>query len=224
MPKQIKTLIIDTHRFFSETCVEKLNHHQLLNDYAFKIYTAYDCSTAYKIANKCSQNGGLDLVIMDNYIPSCEKSDLKSSEGLGLEIRSLFPNLKLLITASQNIKSDIHKILNRLEPHGFLLKQDIGCFDFITSVKKTLSGTTTYSKTITEYAISKISQSVRLDDIDIKILIEISNGTKHINLPKYIPLSKSGIEKRKRILKQKFGIPEGTDRELILAAKEKNYI
>ncbi|MFI0431386.1 hypothetical protein [Mariniflexile sp. HMF6888] len=43
-------------------------------------------------------------------------------------------------------------------------------------------------------------------------------------LVELIPLTKSGIEKRRRILRDVFNIKTDSDRELILAAKEKDFI
>ena len=63
-----------------------------------------------------------------------------------------------------------------------------------------------------------------LDDIDRRILYELSIGTKTKDLPALVPLSLTGIEKRKRLLKQIFDIDSTDDRELILAAKEKGFI
>ena len=70
----------------------------------------------------------------------------------------------------------------------------------------------------------KNTSNFHLDNINIQILNEISNGTRAKDLPKYIPLSKSGIEKRVRFMKQYFNIVDNENRTLILTAKKMGYI
>ena len=43
-------------------------------------------------------------------------------------------------------------------------------------------------------------------------------------MPKVVPLSMAGIEKRKRILKQKFDVEDQGDKALILKAREMGFI
>ena len=52
----------------------------------------------------------------------------------------------------------------------------------------------------------------------------MSIGTKMKDLPKIIPMSMAGLEKRKKHLKEIFEILNNDDRELILKAKEKGFI
>jgi hypothetical protein len=63
-----------------------------------------------------------------------------------------------------------------------------------------------------------------LDNYDRKILYELSIGTRIKDLPKLIPLSIAGIEKRKRNLKRMFNVKKMDDRELLISAKEKGFI
>lgn len=63
-----------------------------------------------------------------------------------------------------------------------------------------------------------------LDNYDRKILYELSIGTRMKDLPKLIPLSIAGIEKRKRNLKRMFNVKKMDDRELLISAKEKEFI
>ena len=62
------------------------------------------------------------------------------------------------------------------------------------------------------------------DNIDRKILYELSIGTRMKDLPDIIPLSIAGIEKRKRHLKQIFNINSPNDKELLKIAKEKGFV
>ncbi|MFL0202592.1 hypothetical protein [Tenacibaculum maritimum] len=63
-----------------------------------------------------------------------------------------------------------------------------------------------------------------IDDLDRKILYELSIGTKMKNLPGVVPLSITAIERRKREIKKMFSISSLDDRDLILTAREKGFI
>jgi hypothetical protein len=63
-----------------------------------------------------------------------------------------------------------------------------------------------------------------LDDLDIQLLVELANGAKMKELEQLLPLTKSGIDKRRRLLKEKLNLQSNSDRDLVLKAKEKGFI
>lgn len=66
-------------------------------------------------------------------------------------------------------------------------------------------------------------KNINWDNYDNEILILISQGVKTINLPNYIPLSMSAIEKRKANIKDQLLKGKGSDKDLVSKAK-KNWI
>ncbi len=71
---------------------------------------------------------------------------------------------------------------------------------------------------------NEIANEYTLDDIDRKILYELSIGNKMKKLPEVIPLSFAGIQKRKRQIAKIFGVDSHDDRELILTARNKGFL
>ena len=65
---------------------------------------------------------------------------------------------------------------------------------------------------------------IKIDKIDRQILYELSIGTRMKDLPKIVPLSIAGIEKRKRILKEVFDVEDQGDKALIMKARELGFI
>jgi hypothetical protein len=63
-----------------------------------------------------------------------------------------------------------------------------------------------------------------LDVFDKQILFHLSKGVKTKDLPTYIPLSLSAIEKRKLNIREILEVPGGTDVDLIREAKNKGVI
>ena len=70
----------------------------------------------------------------------------------------------------------------------------------------------------------EISKDVHIDEIDRKLLYELSIGTKMVELPAILLLSKAGVEKRKRNLKVLLEVDDLSDRELILNAKQRGFL
>ncbi|WP_105474275.1 hypothetical protein [Jejuia pallidilutea] len=81
-----------------------------------------------------------------------------------------------------------------------------------------------YSSRILSLIRQHISNDFLLDAIDRVLLYEISKGTKTKDLPNFVNLSKSGIERRKRHLKEVFDIDGKGDKKLIEIAKAKGYV
>ena len=65
---------------------------------------------------------------------------------------------------------------------------------------------------------------LNVDKIDRQIFYELSLGTRTKDLPEVVPLSIAGVEKRKRLLKEKFDVEEQGDKALIIKAREMGFI
>lgn len=71
---------------------------------------------------------------------------------------------------------------------------------------------------------NQLSKKYILDKIDRQLLFELSNGAKTKELKEVLFLSIAGIERRKRKLKELFGVKKKSDRELVRVAKNKGFI
>ena len=70
----------------------------------------------------------------------------------------------------------------------------------------------------------QVSNDFMVDNIDRKMLYELSIGTKMNELPQAIPLSIAALERRKRLLRDMFNVIGKGDRDLLIAAREKGFI
>ena len=66
--------------------------------------------------------------------------------------------------------------------------------------------------------------NIELDAFDKQILFHLSKGVKTKDLPQYIPLSLSAIEKRKLNIREILEVIGGSDIDLINEAKTKGVI
>ncbi|MCB0743957.1 MAG: response regulator transcription factor [Ignavibacteriae bacterium] len=220
MRKTHSILIIDDHPVIVEGYSNALKFG--LDSEKVSIDSAHNCETAIE---KLESNGqSYSLVILDISLPSFDIMKMNSGEDLGIWIRDKYPEIKILVITSHYDALRLNSISYNISPEGFLLKSEIDTSDLISAVKSISKGKVELGRRVSELLLQKAKSQIKIDNLSLKILTELSNGTRTKDLPKYIPLSKSGIEKRKRILKSYFNNETDTDRELIINAKKQGYL
>jgi DNA-binding NarL/FixJ family response regulator len=218
-------LIIDDHPLVIDAFTRAFNFvSQKSNHKDFIIDKAQDCSIAYHKIQQNSFSQKLDFVILDIGLPPAPNLKIQSGEDLGILIRKILPNTKILVCTSYTDSNRLQHILRAFDPIGFVNKQDIDFFGFVSAIEDVLSNKTHYSQTIINMVKQKSISNIALDSFDILILKELSNGSKMRDLIEVIPLTKSAIDKRKRLLKRKLQIKSNSDRDLVILAKSKGFI
>ena len=224
--KHYKALIIDDHPLISEaykSAFQKITKDD--STLTFDIDVAHNCDTAYELINQYAENSkSIDVVFLDISLPPSQDGKILSGEDLGLKINQLIPGSKIIVSTTFNDNYRVHSIFKNINPDGFLIKNDITPKELITAIKALLSNAPYYSKTVMKMLRNQVSNDLLLDDIDRKILYELSVGTKMKELPSIVLLSINAIEKRKRHLKHVFDVNSTDDRALINSAKEKGFI
>jgi DNA-binding NarL/FixJ family response regulator len=224
--KKYSVLIIDDHPLISEAYKTAFNFYSNENkEITFSIETAEDCDTGFQLINDYSKkNKDLHIVFLDIKLPPSKDGKIVSGEDLGLRINKLLPNTKVIISTTFNDNYRIHSIFKSLNPDGFLIKNDITPQELIDTIDIVLNDPPYYSKTVVKLLRKQVANDFILDNIDRKLLYELSLGTRMKDLPSILPLSIAGIEKRKRHLQEIFNIKGGGDKELLFVAKEKGFI
>ena len=224
--KSYTILIIDDHPLITEaykSAIELVSKKQ--DAISFKVITTKDCDSAYEVINNHSKlQKKIDLIFLDIRLPPSKDKKILSGEDLGLKINALLPDSKIIVSTTLNDNYRVHSIFRSINPDGFLIKNDITPKELVSSIETVMVDPPYYSKTVLQLLRKEVSNDLLLDKIDRRILYELSIGAKMKELPKIIPLSLAGIEKRKRRLKQIFNIDSVDDRELLLKAKEQGFI
>ena len=216
-------LIIEDHPLIIEAYKNALLQISSKNDKLnFKIDIANDCDTAYYKIKEETIKLNTDVVFLDIKLPASKDGKIISGEDLGIKIRNLLPNVKIIVATTHNDNYRIHNIFKSINPDGFLIKNDLTPEELVLAIEKTINDSCYYSKTVIKLMRKQTSSNFLLDEIDRKILFEISRGSKMSELPKVIPLSIAAIEKRKRVLKEIFNAKN--DRDLIRIGEEKGFI
>jgi DNA-binding NarL/FixJ family response regulator len=187
--------------------------------------TAFDCEQAYNtINNNHLVDNTIDFAFIDVSLPPYEEKKMFSGSDIALLIRKLFPQCKIIIISMHKEPLWVNQIYKSVNPEGFIAKSDINykCFpEIFQSIEKNevyLSQSIKLSQKI------MIQKNINWDDNDSKILQLIAQGIKTINLPDFIPLSLSSIEKRKANIKKQLILNSGSDKELIDIAKKLGFI
>lgn len=219
------TLLIDDHPIIRNAYKESVRFVERLNDTGFEIYEAGNCDEAVKVINRLENiNDKIWLVFLDISLPPTSDKKIVSGEDLGLWIKRRIPRAKIIVSTTFNDNYRLHNILRNLDPDGFLIKSDITPKDLVEAVETVLADPPYYSKTVLRLVRQEVASEFILDEIDRKLLYELSLGTLMKDLPEILHLSLAGIEKRKRHLKEIFDLKTSTDKELLALARDKGFI
>lgn len=224
MKKEKKSaLLADNCPLICETYKDIIS--RIDSNHCFNVDITYNCDGAFDIIKRTiEKETSLNFVILDLKLLPSENRKILSGEDLGVFVRKLLPNTKIIISTECNDNYRIHNIFKSLNPEGFLIKRDLTAEELKNAINNVINNIPYYSKTVLKLLRKEISNDFSLDSIDRQILYEISIGSKMKDMPNYIPLSVASIEKRKRHLKKIFNVKDKGDRELILIAKEKGFI
>tara|TARA_R110000868_G_scaffold401581_2_gene677170 strand:+ start:375 stop:1052 length:678 start_codon:yes stop_codon:yes gene_type:complete len=225
MPRTTNVLIIEDEPMAIENYERALWHvENNVTEFKFNIKHATDCQMAYDKIKKAKKGIGLDLFILDIRLQPTADHKIRSGEDLGNIIRALLPQAKIIVITGYTDVFRLINIMKTIQPDGFLVKSDMVFMDVVTAIEKVMNHKNYYSHKVAALLKQRASDNTVLDAIDMQILYEISNGAKMKELQNLIALTKSAIDKRRRNLKVKFNVADGSDRDLILAAKEKGFI
>lgn len=224
--KQYTALIIDDHPLISEAYKSAFNYIDQQNEHiTFEIHVAHNCDEAYKLIKQHADTSKkVDIIFLDMRLPASSDGTILSGEDLGLKINTMLPDARIIVSTTFNDNYRVHSIFKSINPDGFLVKNDITPQELVTAIQEVLNDPPYYSKTITKLLRNEVTSEYLIDDLDRKMLYELSIGTKMKDLPDIIPLSFAGIEKRKRQIKQMFGVNSSDDKDLILIARDKGFI
>ncbi|MFC4634533.1 DNA-binding response regulator [Dokdonia ponticola] len=211
-------LIIDVYKnAITQVMKEVGNTH-------FSIEISKTCVAAYQKIIKASTNQEIDIVFLDIQVPQDIENNLMSGEDLGIVIRKRLPQTKIIVITNLMSNLRLHTILKNIDPDGLLIKNDIVFEDLTTALRDVMGHKTFYSQKVISLLRKKMHSDLTLDQYDIRLLYELSNGARMKDLLSILPFSKAGIEKRKRLLKLTFNVNHEGDRELILKARENGFI
>lgn len=225
MKDKLKVLIIEDHPLIAEAYKNALLlFKKKQKNISFSIDHANNCKTAIDKIGACNKEEPIDIVFLDIKLPPSIEEGLLSGEDVGLKIKHVLPKTKIVIATSFNDNFRVHSLIKTINPDGFLIKSDVTPESLAIAIETIIFKPPYYSSSILKLLRKEVTSDLLLDKIDRHIIYELSRGTKMKELPSILPLSKAGIEKRKRHLKEIFNVKDLDDKELIQKAREKGFI
>lgn len=212
--------MIDDHPIILEGYTKVLS---TINKFDLNITKVYTCDTAVAAINKAKFNRGFDIVFIDIQLPPSKDGTIISGEDLALLVDKELPNTYIIILTMFDNPHRLYNILNTIPHHGLLNKSDMTSKLLIEAFEAILNGNFYYSKSVQKVRKKFLLNDEFLDETNKKIIYHLSTGVKTKNLPNYISLSLSAIEKRKSYIKQLFNV-KGDDEELLNKARERGFI
>jgi len=225
MKKLINVLIVDDHPVIVEGLVIMFTIKGL-EHYEFNIDTAIDCDSGQKKIKESLTKKLYDVIFFDVRMPPSSEGEIVSGEDLAIYAKGVSPSTRIVIYTMFNQDSRIHNILKNVNPDGFMSKTDLSSKEFALAFETILNNPPYYSTTIIKYFRN---QSVKiedplLDDVNRKIIFHLSVGVKTKDLPSYVNLSLSTVEKRKIHIKTILNIDKANDDEMVEEARKRGLI
>lgn len=223
IPTTKNILIVDDHPMSVDGYVLLLSSIETNKN--AKYHLAYNCKECFDLFKEMgTSNTVIDIAFIDVNLPAYEEKKLLSGVDLAILLRKMVPTCKIVIISMHSEPVWVSQISKIINPEGFISKNDINYKLFPNVCKRILNNEQYFSPSIIEAQKYFIQKNFHWDEYDSKILLLISEGKKTINLPNYIPLSLSAIEKRKASMKKQLIFDIGDDLELIEAAKKLGFI
>lgn len=224
LTKLYRILIIEDEPILCQY-YEGLLKEMSVNDQQFTIKVAHSFDTASNLLTYAtSKQDYFDLVLLDIRLRDVAKKKTYDGEGLGIQIRKLMPNTKIMVITSHDNNFRYHTIFKSMQPDGFMIKYELSDGEFIKAIELLLEGKNYYGASVTRYLNAQIGNKNNIDDLDRRLLYLLSNCLTTKQIAKILPLSPSGVEKRKRKLSELFNLENAKTVTIIFAAKEHGYL
>lgn len=220
MKKELNVLIIEDHPIVAESY-----KNTLLSDikYNYQISMVENCGDALRIINRSKHVARFDLFLIDVQMKASEDGSMTSGEDIAVYVKNNFPNSKIVILTALD-KSDRIKSIVKSTPHdALLIKTDVSVKILLEAIDSVVNDSLYYSSRVKKVNARTLDNEELLDDLDKKIIYYLSKGVTTKNLPNYIDLKLSMIEKRKSAIKQILNV-SGRDAELLKEAEKRGYI
>ncbi len=222
MTTNINILIVDDHPFIIEAYKNAIKGYTTTN-HTFTITQANDCKSGYDIITNPTAEP-FDIAFFDISMPSYAEKNILSGEDLAKLIMEYMPKAKIILLTMHAELLKISTIVRNISPSGLIIKNDLTFDELLIAFDKILKDENYYSQTVVKLISQIPFDHSEIDSFDKQILYHLSKGTKAKDIPGFVPLTLSAVEKRKVKLKNILNLPGGSDVDLIHEARTKGLL
>lgn len=221
--ENLTVLVVDDHPFTSDAYINLISKAKENSNYTF--VKATNCEVAFKnIESLFIKGKTLDIALVDINLPPYEEEKILTGIDLAIHIRTKFPLCKIIMLTMHSEHLILNRVLKSVNPEGFISKNDIDFSTFPDIFFKIKNNENYFSPTITQSIHELMHNTVNWDEFDTQIILLLEKGIQTKNMPDYIDLALSTIEKRKASIKRQLGNQKITDEELISICKKLKLI
>ena len=217
----MKILIVDDHPFIIQAYKNALEKYSQ-QGYEFEVIQANNCKSGYE--NIVDSRIPFNVAFFDISMPEYAEKGIYSGEDLAVLMKSEMPSCKVILLTMHDELLKINNIIKNINPNGLIIKNDLTFDELIFAFDKIINNESYYSQTVIKLVGQAKYNDIELDAFDKQILFHLSKEVKTKDLPQYIPLSLSAIEKRKLNIKEILEVNGESDIDLINEAKTKGVI
>ena len=217
----MKILIVDDHPFIIQAYKNALEKYSQ-QGYEFEVIQANNCKSGYE--NIVESKIPFNVAFFDISMPEYAEKGIYSGEDLAVLMKSEMPSCKVILLTMHDELLKINNIIKNINPNGLIIKNDLTFDELIFAFDKIINNESYYSQTVIKLVGQAKYNDIELDAFDKQILFHLSKEVKTKDLPQYIPLSLSAIEKRKLNIREILEVRGGSDIDLINEAKTKGVI
>ncbi|MCZ8229908.1 response regulator [Flavobacterium sp.] len=219
----IKNIFIaDDHPFIIQGYKNAITRYRP-TEYEFLITQAKDCQSGYEVITN-PETKPFDIAFLDISMPIYEEKGIFSGEDLAKLLIEHMPDCKIILLTMYTEILKIKTIIKTINPIGLVIKNDLTFDELLFAIDKVIKNQKYYSQSVLEM-ISKLEHvAIEIDQFDKNILFQLSKGTKIADIPQYVPIPSSAIQRRIEDMKVLLKLKDATDEELVKEAKSKGLL
>lgn len=211
-------LVIDDHPMNSDAYINLIKSKDEFNETIF--HKATNCFSAFKIIKQAEiTETPFDVALIDISIPEYKEQKLLSGTDVALLIRNTFPDCIIIMLTMHNESLILFNAYKQVNPEGFISKNDIDFEMFPGIFYKIVNSENYYSASINNAIQQLLKRTLSWDEFDTQIILLLDKGIQTKDLPQFINISLSAIEKRKAVLKRQILDQKALDKDLIAKCK-----
>jgi two-component system response regulator NreC len=219
MENSLKVLIVDDHPMM----VEGYKNILLSIPVDEKaIVSVGNCKDAHAII--VNPSSFFDVILLDMNLPPDEQAKLHSGEDLGILIRKSWPESKIIILTSHTETILLFNLIKKINPEGVLIKSDFSPAEFLIAFEKVIAGESYHTLTARQSLKNVYVDDYYLDAYNRRIIALLAKGIATKNMPNYLNITVSAIDKRKAHIKEVLNVRKGSDEDIIREAKDRGLV
>jgi DNA-binding NarL/FixJ family response regulator len=211
----IKILLVDDHIPITDFLEQILQRLQK----PVQVVIANSLEIAYHTIFDNHLEPPFELIFLDISMPTYLEKNVNNGEDMAKLIRSVFPTIKIIFITGYYKNNQLDRIIKNINPEGIIDKMDIKIEEFLKAVNSIHEGKSYKSNSILASINKYYENTSCFDTIDLQIINLIKQGITTKNIPDYLPLTISGIHKRKQKIKELLGIELGNDEDIIMECR-----